>query len=133
MQYARPFSMDTTRAILEPGGKVTAKQVTPAFYEELDKEFDNFTGHSLVSTFEFDADWPTWEIHPNGDEIVYLLSGDTDVVLWAPDAETTIRMDTPGTYVVVPRATWHTARPRKPTTMLFITPGEGTINAESPG
>ena len=35
-------------------------------------------------------------------------------------------------FAIVPRNTWHTARVTSPTTMLFITPGEGTLNAEQP-
>ena len=43
-----------------------------------------------------------------------------------------VRVSEPGTYVVVPKGAWHTARPHAATTMLFVTPGEGTLNAESP-
>ena len=34
--------------------------------------------------------------------------------------------------VVVPKNTWHTALTDTDCAMLFITPGEGTINAEEP-
>jgi len=27
----------------------------------------------LISEHEFSADWPAWEVHPSGDEFVYLL------------------------------------------------------------
>jgi mannose-6-phosphate isomerase-like protein (cupin superfamily) len=80
----------------------------------------------------FDEAWPTWEIHPHGDEFVYLFEGDTDMVLKTGDGEVTLRLDTPGAYVVVPNGTWHTARPYAPTRMLFVTPGEGTLNQELP-
>ena len=33
---------------------------------------------------------------------------------------------------VVPQNTWHTARVRSNAVMMFVTPGEGTINAEEP-
>jgi hypothetical protein len=33
-----------------------------------------------------------------------------------------------GSYVVIPKGTWHTARTSVATKMLFITPGEGTEN-----
>ena len=83
-------------------------------------------------TFAFSEDWPTWEIHPHGDEFVYLLEGDTDFVLYTEDGEETVRVNEPGSYVVVPQNTWHTARPYAPTKMLFVTPGEGTLNQPSP-
>jgi len=53
-------------------------------------------------------------------------------VLWIDETEQTLRVNQPGSYVVVPKRTWHTARPRAPTKMLFVTPGEGTLNAETP-
>ena len=88
----------------------------------------------LISQHAFDEAWPTWEIHPKGDELVLLLSGDTDLVLSNPDgSETVIRVSGQGDYVVVPKGTWHTARPHAPTSLLFMTPGEGTLNALTPG
>ena len=128
-----PHNLDVTRMILGPSGEVTPKDASPTFYEELDTEFDGFGGHILVQTGEFAEVWPTWEMHPHGDEIVYLIAGAVDFVLWNGGAEEVLRVDEPGTCVVVPRGTWHTARPLQPTRMLFVTPGEGTLNAERPG
>ena len=128
-----PFDLDSTRLILSPGADATPKAVTPGFYEELDTEFEGFAGHMLVSQHAFDEAWPTWEMHPKGDEVVYLLEGEVDLVLWTDEGEKAVRVDRPGSYIVVPKGTWHTARPLKPTTMLFVTPGEGTLNAEKPG
>jgi mannose-6-phosphate isomerase-like protein (cupin superfamily) len=128
-----PHALREVRAILAPGGAVTSRRVTPRFYEEVDAEFQGFGGHVLVSEHAFDEPWPTWEMHPNGDEIVYLIEGDTDFVLHDPAGDRVLRVSEPGSYVVVPRGTWHTARPHTWTIMLFITPGEGTQNRESPG
>ena len=128
-----PFDLDSTRLILSPAADAIPKAVTPGFYEELDTEFDGFAGHMLVSQHAFDEAWSTWEMHPKGDEVVYLLEGEVDLVLWMDEGERTVRVDSPGSYIVVPKGTWHTARPLKPTTMLFVTPGEGTENAEKPG
>lgn len=129
---AGPFKIDSHRPVFKPDNLVQVLPVTPTFYEDLDKHFDNFADHILIQTFSWDTAWPTWEIHPKGDELVYLLSGDTDFVLWVDGAEQTIRVNEPGSYVVVPANTWHTARPHTETSMLFITPGEGTLNAEQP-
>lgn len=130
---AGPFDLATTRVILGPRGDATAKSVTPDFYAELDAEFAGFAGCALIAKYAFAEAWPTWEMHPEGDEVAYLLSGDVDFVLWTEDGERTVRVNKPGDFIVVPRGTWHTARPRAPTEMLFVTPGEGTQNAESPG
>ena len=127
-----PHRLDGQRPIFGPDGAVTLKAVTPTFYEDLGRDFGSFAGHALVQSFTFDEPWPTWEVHPNGDEFVYLLSGDVDFVLWREDGEQVVRVDTPGTYVVVPRGIWHTARPHRRTALLFVTPGEGTLNAAHP-
>ena len=76
-----PHDLDQTRMILGPSGLVTLKDVSPTFYQELDAEYDGFRGYVLVQTFEFSEPWPTWEVHPHGDEIVYLISGAVDFVL----------------------------------------------------
>ncbi len=128
-----PHRSDADFFILSPGGEGTVKSFTPSFYQELDTEFNSFKGHLLVAQHSFDADWPTWEMHPHGDEMVCLIEGDIDFVLWRDGEEEVLRVNEAGTYVVVPKGIWHTARPRQQTTMLFITPGEGTLNAVTPG
>lgn len=80
----------------------------------------------LMSHSEGDADWPVWERHPHGDEIVMLLSGAVDLVLQEKGAERVVELRTQGAYVIVPAGTWHTARMHVPSSILFITPGRGT-------
>ncbi len=126
-----PYDFNSTRIIMSPSGDATAKTITPRFYEELG-EFGTFAGHVLISRHDFDEPWPTWEIHPHGDEFVYLLSGDADIVLRTAEGDKTIRVNEPGSYVMVPKGTWHTARPNAPTAMLFVTPGQDTQNKETP-
>ena len=107
-------------------------ELSPDLYARIDEEFSGFKGRLLISSYAFDEDWPTWEIHPAGDEFVILVSGDADLVLARTQGDETIRMTEPGTFVIVPRNTWHTARIRKTSIMMFVTPGEGTLNAAEP-
>jgi mannose-6-phosphate isomerase-like protein (cupin superfamily) len=132
MTEPRQWDTATHRLIMGPSGTVTPKQISANFYAELDQEFGNFAGHSLVAVHHFEEAWPTWEMHPEGDEIVYLISGEIDFVLMLDGREKILHVDEPGAAIVVPRGIWHTARPRQKTSMLFITPGEGTLNAEQP-
>ena len=126
--------IDNVRAIFTPDSNVELVEVNENFFPNLDQQFPGFKGHILTSQFSFDEAWPTWEIHPVGDEMVFLISGDTDLVLATKDGkESVLRVSNPGEYVIVPKNTWHTARPHQPTTLLFFTPGEGTINALTPG
>ena len=106
--------------------------VTETVWNDIEKRFGDFQGLTLVSSFEFDDAWPTWEMHPAGDEFVCLLDGDVDVTLALPSGDETIRLSTPGEFAIVPKGVWHTASPRRPTKMLFVTPGEGTENREQP-
>jgi mannose-6-phosphate isomerase-like protein (cupin superfamily) len=103
-------------------------EVTPTLFQELDQRFEGFKGRLLVARFDFEGDWPTWEIHPEGDEVVVLMSGAADFVLDDKGNHRTVTLSTPGAFVIVPKGTWHTARIAVPTSMLFITPGEGTEN-----
>jgi len=128
-----PYALTKTRLIMAPNGQATAKDDGPNFYQELDTDFAEFKGHMLVSQHAFDEPWPTWEMHPHGDEFVYLLSGEVDFLLMIDGEVKNVRVDRPGSYVVVPKGTWHTAKPLAPTVMLFLTPGEGTLNQETPG
>lgn len=127
-----PHKLAAAPYILTPGGDGVVKRMSPSFYAELDEDFDHFKGHTLVQVFAFSEAWPSWEIHPHGDELVYLLEGDTEFVLRTAAGDQTVRVSEPGTYVVVPKNTWHTARPHAPTKMLFVTPGEGTLNEAQP-
>ncbi len=119
------MNLKSTFAVLGPALGVTPVPVTPTVYEELDRRFNDFKGHVLVSIFECDKDWPTWERHPAGDEIVCLLSGRATFVL---EDGKRIDLSEPGGFVIVPKNTWHTAKTTVPTKMLFVTPGEGTEN-----
>ncbi len=107
--------------------------VTDTIWHDLDQRYGDFAGHSLIASLSFDDDWPTWEMHPHGDEVVCLMSGDVEVILAMEAGEKKVRLDTPGSFVVVPKNTRHSAKVHAPTTMLFVTPGEGTENRESPG
>jgi hypothetical protein len=121
-----------TFAVLGPGLGLTPVDVTPDLYERLDRDFDAFRGHVLVAMHAFDADWPTWERHPAGDELVLLLAGAAEFLLDEAGGSRRVKLGKPGQFVVVPRNTWHTARIAEHAEMLFITPGEGTENEVRP-
>lgn len=119
-------------AVLKPDLSVDMVRVSPGIYEELDARFDNFRSHVLISIHEFDSDWNVWERHPAGDEVVVLLSGAARMALRVATGEEVVELAEPGSCVVVPRNAWHTAYVTVKTSMLFITPGEGTQNSAMP-
>jgi mannose-6-phosphate isomerase-like protein (cupin superfamily) len=67
-------------------------------------------------------------MHPNGDEIVILLSGNVTFVLQLDSGEKRISLFESGSFALVPKSVWHTAKTNEKTKLLFITPGEGTQN-----
>lgn len=125
-------NLANTFAVIDPDLRVHPVDVSPTLYESLDSNFAGFVGHVLMSMHGFSTDWPSWDRHPAGDEIVMLLSGSAHLVLRTDAGDREIEISEPGACVVIPQHTWHTARIAAPTRMLFITPGEGTENAEEP-
>jgi hypothetical protein len=79
----------------------------------------------LISEYEFTANWPTWEMHPNGDEFVYLLAGSIELLLEEPAGVKSLPLQDTGA-VIVPRGVWHTAKIYAPSRMLHVTLGAGT-------
>jgi mannose-6-phosphate isomerase-like protein (cupin superfamily) len=66
-----------------------------------------------------------WEMHPAGDEVLYLLSGRMDVVLHDSGSERVLSLR-PGTAVIVPQGIWHTVKIHGAGDLLSITRGAGT-------
>ncbi len=119
--------------VLAPGGDAVLRQVDADFYQNLAADFGSFSGHVLIAQHDCDEPWTGWEMHPLGDEFVCLIEGEVDFILWRDGGEQTLRLDTQGMYVVVPKGIWHTARPHRPSRLLFATPGEGTQHGQPPG
>lgn len=117
--------------VLSPEKNATIEKCDSTLYERLDHKYDGFKSHDLIASYEFIQDWPTWEMHPEGDEIVLLLSGEATVVLKLKTGDKSIVLNKEGSYVIVPRGVWHTAKVQIKAKMLFITPGENTQNREA--
>jgi len=120
--------IDTDFVVLSADKRATVEHWDEGLYERLDSKYDSFAGHELISCHSFDSDWPSWGIHPRGDEIVILLSGRATFLLQTESGEESVELSEAGEYVIVPRNTWHTAKTPVASRMLFITPGEGTRN-----
>lgn len=67
-----------------------------------------------------------WEIHPDGDEVLCMLSGRIEVMLAAGREARAVIEIAAGQGFIVPRATWHRLRLVEPGRLLFSTPGNGT-------
>ena len=62
------------------------------------------------------------EVHPDGDELLYLLDGALTLRLECPDGDVDVELRA-GDAVVVPRGVWHKLTLQEPGRLLHITPG----------
>jgi mannose-6-phosphate isomerase-like protein (cupin superfamily) len=72
------------------------------------------------------------EMHPDGDELLFLVSGHASVLLEAPASQATVELR-PGQAVVVPRGVWHRVLVHEPSQLVHITPGPGGQHRPLPG
>jgi mannose-6-phosphate isomerase-like protein (cupin superfamily) len=118
------FDPLATYVHLPDGPAAALLEVTPDFWEKLETRRELHAGR-LLSAYRFEADWPSWERHPAGDEIVIQLSGAMDFVVEEEGGERTVPLRGRAA-LVVPRGAWHTARVLAPSEALFVTRAEGT-------
>lgn len=119
--------------VLDSALRCQRRENGPALYQQLDADFAGFAGCSLIAEHRFEADWNCWEMHPAGDEVLYLLQGAAEILLQQADGSVQSHaFDVPGSTLIVPRGVWHTARVAQLCRILFITPGAGTQNADKP-
>jgi len=80
----------------------------------------------LVTMHSFSQDWNSWEMHPEGEEVVVCLDGAITLIQEdAQGAQRKIRLGA-GDYAINPRGVWHTANVAQSARALFITAGWGT-------
>jgi quercetin dioxygenase-like cupin family protein len=81
----------------------------------------------LVSVYDFTESWDSREMHPAGDEVVFLIRGEVMLHQEHPDGITaTVRL-VAGEYAINPPGVWHTMDlVSDKATALFITAGLGT-------
>ncbi len=79
----------------------------------------------LVSCYRFTEDWPSWEMHPAGAEVVVCIEGSITLIQEIDGAPVRTTLD-PGEYAINPPGVWHTADVADHATAFFITPGVGT-------
>jgi uncharacterized cupin superfamily protein len=86
----------------------------------------------LVSVHTFTSDWATWEVHPNGEELVHVISGKLTLIQDIDGEHRSVQLAA-GDAAINPAGVWHTAKTAEPTTALFITAGKGTLHEARDG
>lgn len=122
-----PFQASETYLHLGPEGSAIPLEANETFWEKLTTGgFDHLGPGRLASTYDFANNWPSWEQHPAGEEVVVLISGAMEFVLDTIEGQRKIALNQPGQFLLVPRGVWHTANVAQGAKALFITPGEGS-------
>jgi uncharacterized cupin superfamily protein len=118
----QPLDLTRDVVVYKPDWTTDQLPVTDKLYETLEKDYEGFKNHSLVSCYQMETSWNYWECHPAGDETIVLISGAIDLIL----EDMCVALRSPGDTFVVPKGCWHTADISEPCKVLFITPGENT-------
>jgi len=81
----------------------------------------------LLSMHTLESPATTWEVHPEGSEVVLVVSGRLRLHQEHPDGRVETLVIDPGEYAINGPGVWHTAEPLDgPATAVFITCGAGT-------
>jgi mannose-6-phosphate isomerase-like protein (cupin superfamily) len=112
------FKLSRTFVHLAPSGDAVSMKVDKAFWAALEgRRIDG----RLAGVFRM-IRHTSGEMYPDGDELLYLLSGAVDIALEEDGAARIVSMRA-GTAYVVPRGTWHRLLVREIGNLLFLTPG----------
>jgi hypothetical protein len=124
------FDLTDMYVHLEDGGGASLIAVAEDFWARIGERTDLQAGR-LVTSHRMTDDWPVWEMHPAGEELVVLLSGSVDLFLQKAGEEArSVSLRGRGAFLI-PRGTWHTAHVYAPSLMLFVTAGAGTEHRPS--
>jgi mannose-6-phosphate isomerase-like protein (cupin superfamily) len=120
------FDLFGTFVHVEDNGALSTVEVSEAFWQELmaGARADLHEGW-LVAALRVREDSAAWEMHPAGEELLYLLRGAMDVVMEEADSERVVELRAGGA-CIIPRGTWHRQIVHKQCDLLGITYGKGT-------
>ena len=122
------FDMTTHPVHLGLGATVSSQPAFTgemAWYEDYAERTAADAGEGrLVSFHTFDRPWDTWEVHPQGEELVVCLAGRLVLHQERDGAVETVTLHHHRA-VVNPAGVWHTADIEGEASALFITAGLG--------
>ncbi|GAB2546006.1 cupin domain-containing protein [Nocardia heshunensis] len=95
-----------------------AKTLSPFDFREL----ESFNEGMFCMYYGDRLETSTWELHPDTDELLMVLSGTVTVEILT-DTETHRHKLTPGSFVIVPKGHWHRHIDIHDVVEVFYTPG----------
>lgn len=117
--------LSTHYVLLDASGASATVEGGNAFWSRPPEELGRFGRGWLLSEYTFASDWPQWEMHPEADEVVRLISGAAELRLEWPTGIQAVRLQAGDAYVI-PKGAWHTVKVLEPCRMLHVTMGAGT-------
>lgn len=114
------IDLSQTFVHLSNQGDAQRIELTPSFWRDSPASalYDR-----VVGAFQFDSaedlHSSMQEMHPESDELLFLVSGALDVILQEDDGERTVTLGA-GQAAIVPRGVWHRLVMRAPGKLLFI-------------
>jgi len=120
-----PFNPEDQYVHLSADGRATTTPGGDLFWSLSPEAMTKFEDGWLVSEFFCSENWGNWEMHPNAEEFIYLLSGDIELLQDYDGSVTSTRISGRSA-LLVPRGVWHTVRVFASSRMLFVTMGRGT-------
>jgi mannose-6-phosphate isomerase-like protein (cupin superfamily) len=132
-QGREAFELANTYTFLEDGGAAPLVPTGEGFWKDLmsgDPQTPDAVRVArgsgwLVAKYRIAEDTTSWEMHPAGDELLVMISGQMGVVLEQSGNETVVEVPA-GKACIVPRGTWHRQVVRSPGDYLGATYGKGT-------
>jgi mannose-6-phosphate isomerase-like protein (cupin superfamily) len=118
------LDLQTTYLHLTDALDIDGVPIQEDFWSKIGEQTELHDGRLMMVCPEVET-WTRWEMHPNGDEVVMMLTGSLELVFDGPDGEQSLTLK-PHEAIVVPRGIWHRGILHEPGTALFITPGKGT-------
>ena len=91
-------------------------------------EVASMNGHS-IGACDISGTSPVWEMHPDTDELFYIIEGEFEITLLETDEPVTCRAPA-GTTFVVPKGVWHKPAAPKGAKFLYYTPGS-TLHSDA--
>ncbi len=88
-----------------------------------------FNSHQLGAS-DITGVSPGWEMHPDTDELFYVLEGQFEITLLTQDGGSELHVANAGETMVVPTGLWHKPAAPEGAKFIYLTPGK-TLHSDA--
>jgi mannose-6-phosphate isomerase-like protein (cupin superfamily) len=127
-------SFPVARSIVHIGSAGSAALLQPPFVKAELAELDGRVLATFPISNAADAHSDVWEMHPDADEVLFMLTGELGLEYSDSDRTRSRMADLrAGEGVVVPKGVWHRLHFREPGLLLALTATRGTRSSARAG